>query len=112
MPNYARLEGNRVSETLMLEEGQDITQMFPPTLIWVPCPDEAQEGWVYFNGLVVPPDYYQVLRAAEYPPIQEFVDAQVKLASPDPEVQARGQAQLDAYFAACLAVKEKYPAPV
>ncbi len=44
---------------------------------------------------------YQRLRAAEYPPIEDYVDGIVK----------SDQAQIDAYIAACLAVKEKYPKP-
>lgn len=44
---------------------------------------------------------YQRLRAAEYPPIEDYIDGVVK----------NDQAQVDAYIAACLAVKEKYPKP-
>lgn len=40
-------------------------------------------------------------RAAEYPPIAEYIDGVVK----------GDQAQIDAYIAACLAVKAKYPKP-
>jgi hypothetical protein len=42
---------------------------------------------------------YQRLRAPEYPPITDYLDAVVK----------NDQAQIDAYIAACKAVKEKYP---
>lgn len=41
----------------------------------------------------------------------DYLDAQVKLNSGDAELIAEGQAQLDTYIAACLAVKEKYPKP-
>lgn len=44
---------------------------------------------------------YQRLRAAEYPDFKEYLDGVVK----------GDQAQIDAYIAACLAVKEKYPKP-
>lgn len=44
---------------------------------------------------------YQRLRAAEYPPYVDYLDGVVK----------GDQAQIDAYIAACLAVKEKYPKP-
>ena len=44
---------------------------------------------------------YQRLRAAEYPPITDYLDAIVK----------GDQAQIDAYIAACQAVKAKYPKP-
>jgi hypothetical protein len=42
---------------------------------------------------------YQRKRAAEYPPITDYIDGVVK----------GDQAQIDAYIAACLAVKAKYP---
>ena len=44
---------------------------------------------------------YQRKRAAEYPPITDYLDAVVK----------GDQAQIDAYIAACQAVKTKYPKP-
>lgn len=42
---------------------------------------------------------YIAKRQAEYPPITDYLDAIVKA----------DQAQLNAYIAACKAVKEKYP---
>lgn len=44
---------------------------------------------------------YQRKRAAEYPPITDYLDGVVK----------GDQAQIDAYIAACQAVKAKYPKP-
>ena len=44
---------------------------------------------------------YQRLRAAEYPPMADYLDGVVK----------GDQAQIDAYIAACQAVKDKYPKP-
>jgi hypothetical protein len=44
---------------------------------------------------------YKSLRAAEYPPITDYLDGVVK----------GDQAQIDAYIAACQAVKAKYPKP-
>ena len=44
---------------------------------------------------------YQKDRAAEYPPMTDYLDGVVK----------GDQAQIDAYIAACLAVKAKYPKP-
>lgn len=44
---------------------------------------------------------YQRQRALEYPPITEYIDGVVK----------GDQAQIDAYIAACQAVKAKYPKP-
>ena len=45
---------------------------------------------------------YIAQRAAEYPPITDYIDGVVK----------GDQAQIDAYIAACQAVKAKYPKPV
>jgi hypothetical protein len=42
---------------------------------------------------------YAQKRAAEYPPVTDYLDGVVK----------GDQAQIDAYIAACLAVKAKYP---
>jgi len=42
---------------------------------------------------------YAEKRAAEYPPMSDYLDGVVK----------GDQAQIDAYIAACLAVKAKYP---
>jgi len=44
---------------------------------------------------------YQRNRAAEYPPITDYIDGIVK----------GDQAQIQAYIDACLAVKAKYPKP-
>jgi hypothetical protein len=44
---------------------------------------------------------YIAKRAAEYPPITDYIDGVVK----------GDQAQIDAYIAACQAVKNKYPKP-
>lgn len=44
---------------------------------------------------------YQRDRAAEYPPIADYIDGVVK----------GDQAQVQAYIDACLAVKAKYPKP-
>ena len=45
------------------------------------------------------PDAYKYKRAAEYPDFREYLDGIVK----------GDQAQIDAYIAACQAVKNKYP---
>ena len=44
------------------------------------------------------PDAYKYKRAAEYPPITDYIDGVVK----------NDQAQIDKYIADCLAVKAKY----
>jgi hypothetical protein len=48
---------------------------------------------------VAPAPTYSELRAAEYPPMYDYLDGIVK----------GDTAQVDAYVAACLAVKAKYP---
>jgi hypothetical protein len=45
---------------------------------------------------------YKGKRQQEYPPITDYIDGVVK----------GDQAQIDAYIAACQAVKAKYPKPV
>jgi hypothetical protein len=47
----------------------------------------------------VDPNAYKAKRAREYPPITDYIDGVVK----------GDQAQINAYIAACLAVKAKYP---
>jgi hypothetical protein len=47
----------------------------------------------------VDPNAYKAQRAAEYPPMTDYLDGVVK----------GDQAQIAAYIAACLAVKAKYP---
>jgi hypothetical protein len=49
----------------------------------------------------VDPNAYKSKRQAEYPPITDYLDGVVK----------GNQAQIDAYIAACQAVKTKYPKP-
>lgn len=49
-------------------------------------------------------DDYRLRRAQEYPAITEFADAMVHQAAGDPS-------KLEAYFAACQAVKDRYPKP-
>lgn len=49
----------------------------------------------------VDPNAYKAQRAAEYPPITDYLDGVVK----------GDQTQIDAYIAACQAVKAKYPKP-
>jgi hypothetical protein len=47
----------------------------------------------------VDPNAYKAKRAAEYPPITDYLDGIAK----------GDQAQIDKYIADCLAVKTKYP---
>lgn len=49
----------------------------------------------------IDPNAYKSKRQREYPPITDYLDGVVK----------GDQAQIDAYIAACQAVKSKYPKP-
>jgi hypothetical protein len=73
---------------------------------WI-ASETAAIGDRYENGQfstpepVVDPLAYQRQRAAEYPPMADYIDGIVK----------GDQAQVQAYIDACLAVKAKYPKP-
>ena len=51
---------------------------------------------------------YITRRAAEYPPITDYLDAKAKQSSDDPAMAADGAQQEADYLAACMAVKAKY----
>ena len=62
--------------------------------------------WLAKSNTVEPSDpapvpTYQELRAAEYPPMSNYLDGLVK----------GDKVQMQAYIDACLAVKAKYPKP-
>ena len=72
--------------------------------VWVDCPNEVTQGYSFDGRLFFPPAQnqertYAEKRAREYPPITDYLDGVVK----------GDQAQIDAYIAACQAVKAKYP---
>lgn len=54
---------------------------------------------------------YAARRIAEYPPSSDLLDAKAKQTSNDASVRKTGIDQEAAYYAACLAVKAKYPKP-
>jgi hypothetical protein len=56
-------------------------------------------------------EHYAILRKRSYPPIEELIDAQVKLHSGEKSVADSGQAQIDAYVQKCLEVKQTYSKP-
>jgi hypothetical protein len=58
-------------------------------------------AWVYKDIPVAAEQTYAQLRAREYPSSADYLDGVVK----------GDQAQIDAYIAACMAVKAKYPKP-
>ncbi len=66
---------------------------------------DAQDNVVEYDPALIDAEIakteYQRQRAAEYPPVTDYIDGVVK----------GDQAQIDAYIAACLAVKAKYPKP-
>jgi len=74
-----------------------------PSMVWVDAPDNCETGWLLVNGSLTPPPSvevsYTLKRSLEYPPITDYLDGVVK----------GDQAQIDAYIAACQAVKAKYP---
>lgn len=76
------------------------------TIEWVqvegtpPTPDEIRAELLVLES-AYETNTYQRDRRAEYPPIEDYLDGIVK----------GDQAQIDAYIAACQAVKEKYPKP-
>ena len=67
--------------------------------------DAVEEGWIWTGKSFLPPiepedtRTYAEKRAAEYPPIADYMDAIVK----------GDDVQKQAYIDACLAVKAKYP---
>lgn len=61
----------------------------------------TDDGQPYLTDFQAIPFTYAQLRASEYPPMADYLDGVVK----------GDQAQIDAYIAACQAVKAKYPKP-
>lgn len=84
-----------------------------PDSSWILLPDRPSYSHVWMGtAWAVPPrsaSAYKADRAAAYPDPNLFTDAQVKKSSDDDLVKADGVKQEAAYFAACLAVKAKYP---
>lgn len=88
----------------------------------LPMPGDGQRYIPYYvdennkivrkwEAVVEPEKSYAEKRAAEYPPIAEYLDAMVKINSGDETLAADGQEQLNAYYRACLDVKARYPKP-
>lgn len=94
----------------VIENGVVVNTIQVDSLDFMPGLVEATEGgigWGYIEGAFVPPYAdpveidYRMQRAAEYPPVTDYLDGIVK-----------GDAeQVQAYIDACLAVKTKYPKP-
>lgn len=67
--------------------------------------EEATAAWQAEQDAIA----YREKRAQGYPPLLDYIDAQVKKASGDPDMQREGFAQEALYFAACLANKRNFP---
>ena len=72
----------------------------------------AWDGKFYFAG--EEPEFvddrtYEEKRSADYPPIEDYLDAQVKINSGNEELVRAGEQQLQDYYTACLNVKNTYP---
>jgi hypothetical protein len=95
---YAIIENNTVTNVAVADA--------PLADNWI-ASETAAIGDTYENGKFIKPEpvvdplAYQRDRAAEYPPITDYLDGIVK----------GDQAQVQAYIDACLAVKAKYPKP-
>ena len=95
----------------IIENGRVVNTIVVESLDVVPGLVDASNGGLigdfYQNGqfitsiLIIDPLQYKQNRAAEYPPITDYIDGVVK----------GDQAQVQAYINACLAVKAKYPKP-
>lgn len=65
-------------------------------------PLSQDERYAFFESIKASKlSEYKRQRAAEYPPITDYIDGVVK----------GDQSQVDAYIQACLAVKAKFPKP-
>lgn len=53
MQKHARIVDTEVVETITTD--QDITTMFHPDLIWVPCSESVEQGWSYDGSTFLPP---------------------------------------------------------
>jgi hypothetical protein len=87
------------------ESLESVLTMYSPVNLWlekertVVTPQVGKVGEVDLTPVPEPEPTYADLRAAEYPPHTDYLDGVVK----------NDQAQIDAYIAACQAVKAKYP---
>ena len=100
MARFAIIEGGSVANIVEAEAD------FASTQGWLEA-GSACIGDTYENGQFIKPEpvvdplEYQRQRAAEYPPMADYLDGIVK----------GDTAQVQAYIDACMAVKAKYPKP-
>lgn len=91
MPNY-KDSGNQIH----FIDSDDHAHLLPAGCVEI---SDAEADHIRAASIVQPT--YQELRAAEYPPVTDYMDAMVK-----------GDAsQQQAYIDKCLAIKAKYPKP-
>lgn len=89
MPHYKDSE----NKLYWLDEGAD-------PAVWLPnCTRATDTQVAAIRAAEQPVATYAEKRAAEYPPVTDYLDGVVK----------GDQAQIDKYIADCLAVKAKYP---
>jgi len=94
-----------IEAVLSLVPGAEVT-CTATTITWYnPAEAPVTDEQIQAELIRLQQDYdnkeYQRLRAAEYPPMADYLDGVVK----------GDQAQIDKYIADCLAVKAKYPKP-
>ena len=94
-----------LSENGGFEQIKDVDGVIYRSNEWqelIPLTSEEIEGIAETHAVLlaeIEATKYQRDRASEYPPITDYLDGVVK----------NDQAQIDAYIAACQAVKAKYP---
>ena len=95
----ARIENGVVAdlwEVPSLDCFEGITLVEAPAFVAMGA---SYDGSLFVNPVPVDTRTYAQKRAAEYPPMTDYLDGVVK----------NDQTQIDKYIADCLAVKDKYP---
>lgn len=62
MQSYAHIYNGQVVE--LFETDGDITQMFHPSLVWIECPPEVQQGWLFDGEMFLMPVVSSMSNAA------------------------------------------------
>ena len=90
----------RPGKGFVINDKDHLSVRFPDETVIPPTPDEILQEYDRIEKAYIAAEY-QRKRAVEYPPMADYLDAVVK----------NDQEQIDAYIAACQAVKAKYPKP-
>lgn len=93
-------DGSEILVPSFDEEGNVIKDERTNIITKVPL-DEEKRYTFFESRAKAKREEYKFLRANEYPDFKEYLDGIVK----------GDQSQIDAYIAACQAVKDKYPKP-